>query len=133
MGEPEEVWLQPWCKGCEEHSYEGRQWCSSDAWGTCDECDAKSVRYVPPDDSAYAKGFAAGLEAGAEMAEAEVRRLATSRIGIPHSGDDEHALRQFATALRERATHEKQMAISKILMDRDAEILRGLAGTEEKK
>jgi hypothetical protein len=46
--DPKVIWLQPWCEGCDTHAYrgEGRQWCEDDAWGQCDECDQKSVKYV---------------------------------------------------------------------------------------
>jgi hypothetical protein len=45
--EHKEIWLQPWCAGCKQHSgCEGRQWCQDDVWGKCDECGEKSVRYV---------------------------------------------------------------------------------------
>lgn len=50
MGEEEHqtIWLQPWCKGCEQHAYgtEGRQWCEDDPWGECEECGRKPVKYV---------------------------------------------------------------------------------------
>jgi hypothetical protein len=42
------IWLQPWCDVCAEVEYrgEGRMWCQDDAWGKCDDCDRKSVKYV---------------------------------------------------------------------------------------
>lgn len=41
------IWLQPWCKGCAKHAYgDGREWCSTDAWGECEECGRKAVKYV---------------------------------------------------------------------------------------
>lgn len=42
-----EIWLQPWCDGCDRCSRDdGRQWCLDDVWGKCDECGSASVRYV---------------------------------------------------------------------------------------
>ncbi len=41
------IWLQAWCDGCQEHcGDDGRTWCSHDAWGPCEECGRKPVKYV---------------------------------------------------------------------------------------
>lgn len=46
MPDPKEIWLQPWCDGCQRHSgNQGRLWCEDDVWGKCDECGAPSVKY----------------------------------------------------------------------------------------
>lgn len=44
----EAIWLQPWCAWCEKHRNPetGRLWCQDNAWGECDECGNKPVRYV---------------------------------------------------------------------------------------
>ena len=36
------IFLQPWCEGCENNIFEGREWCQDDAWGECDECGRKA-------------------------------------------------------------------------------------------
>ena len=50
VSEHKEIWLQPWCEGCEKEASggwgDGRQWCEDDVWGTCEGCESKSVRYV---------------------------------------------------------------------------------------
>lgn len=53
------IWLQPWCKDCENHddSDTGRLWCQDDAWGKCDQCDRRSVKYLlAPDQPADTSG-----------------------------------------------------------------------------
>ena len=50
MNEHKEIWLQPWCEGCDKDANTGwnggRQWCEDDVWDTCEGCEQKSVRYV---------------------------------------------------------------------------------------
>lgn len=44
-----EIWLQPWCDGCERYSYEcgeSREWCQDNVFDPCSECGRKPVRYV---------------------------------------------------------------------------------------
>jgi hypothetical protein len=42
---PKEIWLAPWCAACDRYDGE-RSWCADDAWGKCEECDQKPVKYV---------------------------------------------------------------------------------------
>lgn len=51
MTDHAKIWLQPWCEGCERHSYsgDGRQWCQDDAWDKCDECGQLSAMYIRAD------------------------------------------------------------------------------------
>jgi hypothetical protein len=37
------IYLEPSC--CSEAG-EDRHWCQDDAWGACDECGTKSVKYI---------------------------------------------------------------------------------------
>lgn len=45
---PGEIWLQPWCDGCERHCHDeyGRTWCQDNVYDDCEECGRKAVRYV---------------------------------------------------------------------------------------
>jgi hypothetical protein len=59
MSEHAAIWLQPWCNDCElnDASDTGRQWCQDDAWGKCDECDRRSVKYVlAPEQTKHSSG-----------------------------------------------------------------------------
>jgi hypothetical protein len=42
------IYLQPWCDKCERASGngDGRMWFQNDAWGKCDDCDRKFVKYI---------------------------------------------------------------------------------------
>ena len=47
---PQTIWLEPWCDDCRKNASEdGRSWCDNDAWGECDHCGRKSVKYVIAD------------------------------------------------------------------------------------
>jgi hypothetical protein len=37
------IWLEP---GCVDEAGEDRHWCQDDAWGACEECGRKPVKYV---------------------------------------------------------------------------------------
>ena len=39
------IYLQPWCKDCKD-ACDDRQWCQDDAWGECEECGLKPVKYA---------------------------------------------------------------------------------------
>lgn len=43
MGEHREIWLEPAC--CAEGG-DDRHWCQDDAWGPCEECGTKPVKYI---------------------------------------------------------------------------------------
>jgi hypothetical protein len=47
--DPKQIWLAPWCSGCQQHSYEGRLWCEDNVWEECQECGNKPVRYLLAD------------------------------------------------------------------------------------
>ena len=71
MSDPSEIWLQPWCDGCEKYCYggEGRQWCQDDIWGSCGECDKKAIKYVAEAQLARAKEIIAAQRAALEWYE----------------------------------------------------------------
>lgn len=58
MSDPREIYLQPWCRDCEQNQralrrepHYGREWCTSDEWGRCEECGRTAARYVLEDPS----------------------------------------------------------------------------------
>lgn len=81
MSEHRAIWLEPGCVG---KSGEDRHWCQDDAWGACEDCGTKSVKYV------IASDYEALVSALAAVAEAKMpgaaRRIATEALHAAVSG-----------------------------------------------
>lgn len=81
------IWLQAWCDGCDKNCWgsDGRQWCADDAWGGCEECERKPVKYVRDESHATLKARVEELE----LVLRQARAFLDPEIGPPGFGNRE--------------------------------------------